>query len=428
MKKKLVIVLLSTWLCIILAACGGDSTNEDPVSPVEEATEEPEPEPTEVPEPVETEAPEEPEATEAPEETVPDININTELSDDLYSFQVQFNNDVFNLPIKFADLEKMGWVFQDDTSMTLEPYQYLISGTWRMDDDGTRIYTNIINFAPNVLPITDCVVASLSVDEYDLEEGDAFILPKGIQLLVSTEDDIIAAYGEPTELRESESFNYLDYEMNYDQNIEFMIDTETGKLVEIALENMIETEETAQDYTAADINEVPAVVGQYVAPKELGDDFDACTVELDGYLYTLPAPMAEFEKNGWKITDAPDSFVAQDAGFIDIMKGNQSMSVYVRNYGDNETIPANCFVTSISGDDSFDIIIPCGITFGMSDAEVKSVLDKSGADYEVFEETSYTRYYIEGGVGNGYAIVTREGKVDDLEVSNAPKADELFTY
>ncbi len=425
MKKKLSSILLCILLCIIMVACEAPPDYVDPTAAATEETE-PEPEPEETPVPEETAAPdEEPEQEEQEEEeeaVVTDYSPSDLLSDDLYSFQLQFNNDVFQLPIQFADFEKMGWVFQDDASMTLEPYQYLISGGWRKDD-GTQVFTSIINFAPDVMPITECVVTGIIIHQRNLENGDAFFMPQGIQLAVSTEDELRAAYGEPTEVIESESYNYLDYILNSDQNVEFMIEVKTGIVSDIDIENMIETDDTAQEYVAGDINEVPAVVGQYVAPSELGDDFDAATIELEGDLYTFPAPVAEFEKNGWEITDAPDSFVAQDTGFITIEKDNQSLSAFVRNYGDKETIPSNCFVYSLSGGDSFDITIPCDITFGMSDTELKSVLDQSGAEYEVREDSSYNLYNIEGT----YVIITRDGKVDDIEINNMPKAAELFT-
>ncbi len=62
----------------------------------------------------------------------------------------------------------------------------------------STLYANIVNFSVNSAKVEDCYITLFNMPEgYD--RGLKMILPKGITLNQSSYDDIIAAYGQPTD-------------------------------------------------------------------------------------------------------------------------------------------------------------------------------------------------------------------------------------
>lgn len=147
----------------------------------------------------------------------------------------------------------------------------------------------------------------------------------------------------------------------------------------------------------------------------------------------MPAPVSEFEKNGWTVKeDQSDMTVkGKDFGWVALMKNNQELRVIAQNYGANATTIRNCFVTSVKGDDNstnMPITVQKGITRGMAKAELEKALE--GVTYK-FEESDMFEYYtIEGPESSldRVEILVRKDTsvVQAIEVSNAPK--ELPKY
>lgn len=225
-------------------------------------------------------------------------------------------------------------------------------------------------------------------------------------------------------------YTALTYEYETYQDVEIQVDKETKVVSKIDMRNMIETagEADQAQAEAAVSDEVTEEVKSYQAPTELGDDLTKFIVEYDGALYQMPAPVSEFEKNGWTVKeDQSDMTVkGKDFGWVSLMKNNQELRAIAQNYGDNATTIRNCFVTTVKGDDNstdMPITVQKGITRGMAKADLEKALE--GVTYE-FEESDMFEYYtIEGPESSlDYVqILVRKdtGVVQAIEVSYTPK-------
>ena len=212
--KKILRLLLLLSLCIAMVGCSKkeiksvnneDDSSDSTVTQSEETTEEPEVTlaPTEAPlETVETA-----ETEESTSGTKPSIG---SLSDDIYSFQVELDGDIYQFPMTFDDLIAYGWEYDGDATQTMDPDQYTVGESFKKGD--ITIYAEIINLGANVEPFNKCSVAGFSIDDYLVGDLDiSIILPGGIQFGKSTKKEIIAAYGEPTSTYDSDLYTTLTY-------------------------------------------------------------------------------------------------------------------------------------------------------------------------------------------------------------------------
>lgn len=370
-------------------------------------------------------------AEEAAAETT---NETQALSDDIYSFQAEIDGEIYQFPMSFEEFTSKGWTYDGDATHTMDPEQYTTAETFKKD--ASRLYATIFNLGMNTVPFSECQIGGFSVDSFMMKDGAFSVkLPKGIEFRVSTLEDVKAAYGEPSRVYDGELYTALSYEYDMYQNVEIQVDKETKVVSKIEIRNMIETasEEEQAQAEAQVSDEVTEEVKSYQAPTELGDDFAKFIVEYDGALYQMPAPVSEFEKNGWTVKeDQSDMTVkGKDFGWVALMKNNQELRVIAQNYGANATTIRNCFVTSVKGDDNstnMPITVQKGITRGMAKAELEKALE--GVTYK-FEESDMFEYYtIEGPESSldRVEILVRKDTsvVQAIEVSNAPK--ELPKY
>ena len=84
-----------------------------------------------------------------------------------------------------------------------------------------------------------------------------------------------------------------------------------------AIEEQVEERSAEQEEEESE-EESTGVVYEYVAPTELGDDIYSFNFELDGHVYTLPAPVSEFLDNGWemhpeKTQQTPDDMIEEES-------------------------------------------------------------------------------------------------------------------
>ena len=164
-----------------------------------------------------------------------------QLSDDMFSFQIQVGEDIFTLPTTYQDFAEKGYVCDEPDREELEPGVCLIRQEFVKGD--TVLFLDVTNLSSDNQSIENCSVTAISVDDtYMLGENYADIfLPKGIQFEVSGRDDIIAAYGEPTELYEGsgeDSYTSLVYRKDFYQEVTFMIDDAKDVICSIRVENM----------------------------------------------------------------------------------------------------------------------------------------------------------------------------------------------
>ena len=97
--------------------------------------------------------------------------------------------------------------------------------------------------------------------------------------------------------------------------------------------------------------------------------------------------------HGWTVVSKPAFIAALNLDAVRIEKDGVSVSLSVTNFGENQTLPENCAVTTInvSSEDGVEIELPRGIVFGTKEAVVKDL----GIEFNVSDgskQTSYSLY------------------------------------
>lgn len=429
MKKKTLALLLAITCTLSMAACGNEAAETG--SRADEAREELEAELNEEPEESEAEEPEteeEPEVEKKPEEVktpAKTASAPSELSDDLYDFQISIDGTVYQFPMWYSDFEALGWEYDGDNTRTLSSNQFTTTEVW--EKDGFEVYTRFANLSMNAVPFSESMVAGITLDRYYLEDCDwEILLPGGIQYGVSNADDIKAAYGDPTDDYDSDLYYKMTYESDSYSEIELYVYKEDNTLRQIDIENLVELEGADNSIN----EEVPDLVKNYKAPKELGDDFYAYTAQLEGNVYTLPCPVSVLLENGFVIDTAnSDSEVAAGGnGWIDLKYNNQTLHTMVENYADYATIIENCFVLSMESSvngPKFDLVFPGNIKVGDSEDAVKKATDGFNCEVET-SDSGYTYYEVsdpDAGVLDRYTIIVKDGSVCTMEIENSEKPE-----
>lgn len=439
MKKQF---LIATALCITALNCFGCSSKEATTpsatetaavttqAATEETTaEETTAETTEEATEETTEKATEESTSEAAEETTAEANSQTAdaLSSDLYSFQIQVNDDFFQFPMTYADVVAKGWIYDGDDTQPLDAHYKAPLGVF--DKGKSSIYFSVFNADVNALPYNQCLVGGCDIDDY-MAKGATITLPGGITLGKSTVDDIKNAYGTPSsDSTTSRGTVNLEYSLDYQQTIRLTISAETQALSKIHMENYV----IPDDFEASEVSsDVPEIVSKYQAPEAMSDDLSDFIVNYGDVLYRLPAPVSEFEANGWKVLeDKSETQVAgRGFGWVTMTKDNQKLKVLANNYSDQATSIHNCFVTTVLSDDyttKTPLTIARNITIGMSKEALENAL--SGIEYTTEEGSTSICYKV--SVGNRtmdrYEIYTHksDSKVYKIEADNTPKFDTI---
>jgi len=426
MKKKVLSILLASVLTLSLIGCAQTAD----VEPVSEETTTVVEEETVVEETTVVETTEEvvEETTEAVAEKPKRdaVAAPSELSDDLYDFQISVDGTVYQFPMWAADFEALGWTYDGDASQTLSSNQYTTTESW--DKGEFSVYTQLANLSMNTVGITEAMVAGITFEEYQLDGCDwDIILPKGIQYGVSNTEDVIAAYGDPTDEYDGELYYKMTYEKDFYQEIHIYVSKETNVINKIEIQNIVELEGADNSVDST----VPDVVKNYKAPTSLGDDLYGFDIELEGNLYTLPCPVSELLANGFTINEdnSEAAFGAQGSGWLELVYNNQKFHTIVRNYADYATTAENCFLIDIESscfEPDYNLVIPCGIKRGDSEESVLEILKDYNYEVEQSEGSDFTYYNVfdpEGSRLQGYTIVTKEGEVVIIEAETNTKPE-----
>ena len=354
------------------------------------------------------------------------------LSDDLYSFELLLDGELYQFPMSYEEFTAKGWTYKDDDTIEIKPNSY--SPSERFTKGSLEIYASVINLGINTLPLSECTVGGISMDEWQYKDAPetTLELPGGITYGISTLEDITAAYGPASDTYEGDLYTKLEYEYDYYQDWELYVSTETGLLNEVDVRNFVADEE-ANSSAAAEVSDEPTPeVLAYEAPTELGDDPGTFTVDYAGDLYQLPAPVSFFEEKGWTIKrEVSDSIIpGRSFGWVSMLKDNQELKVIARNYNDNATVIDNCFVTTVKANvygPELSLTLPGGITMGMTEEELTAVLESISLEQDVEESDSFTYYNLikEASRSTIQIIVKKEdGVVTGMEVQNDPKTLE----
>lgn len=353
-------------------------------------------------------------------------NANKQSETDLYSFKIGIDGTVYQFPMTYDEFTKLGWEYDDDDTRTLDAHSYTAVERFVRDED--YVYTSFLNLSDKEKPYSECVIGGIEIEKDMLGDSEV-TLPGGIIYPKATEEDIIKAYGEPTDRYDGgDGYITLTYSLSSYQEVKFSFTCEGFDEVEI--QNFMDPNDVAT--ASGNEEEKLDIVDKYEAPKKLSDSFKDYTVEFAGDLYHLPAPVSEFVDNGFKIVTSESNMQveAEGYGWVTLMKDNQSMWVVANNYANEETTINNCFVISIEADVN-GCNLPCEISkeiaIGMSEKALKKALD--GTKYEVDESEDFTYYNLTFRNSDGsYSIVVNKesNKVSAIEIKHEPSAEKLF--
>lgn len=169
-----------------------------------------------------------------------DLTPSAALSDDIYSFQIQLDGDVYTVPFPLQQLLDSGWEVDVDLTEVYEPLTYgtLVARKWGMIK-GLHVLNNSLT---DSLPLSDLEVGGFDTTVEDAEAGLSVVLPGGITF-GATYDEVVAAYGEPDEIshfgmdKEAavSDIGYTGPVNEYGESSRWMLffDEETGELDDI---------------------------------------------------------------------------------------------------------------------------------------------------------------------------------------------------
>ena len=287
------------------------------------------------------------------------------------SFYFELNGISYRLPCTYAELVNNGWSqneYDDETELTSNS---MISFT--MSDGQSKIRVGAINLSGDSKCLKDCKIGTLNVRDCDLADSDVFKMSEGIST-DSSKDEIISKIGEADEEQKSEESESLFYGDSY-RFVSFIIFPENPEVNQINIWN-IESDESDVSQTNV---QVPEYLSEYKAPEKLGETPLSMTVDIDGDLYTLPAPVTEFLNNGWSIREEKEIGAGAN-GSIVLERNEKWVSVDVKNFAKYQTIAENCAVSSIGSFEDMNevsVILSGNITLGTTKEDLEQLLPEA---------------------------------------------------
>ena len=381
--KKQVLILLAALCCLCLVACGGDSgttatpgtsANSGSVSNDNSAGNSQSTSQT-------------PDASDAPVATpTPGI-----VYEDIYTFEVAIAGRTYSFPTWVSELTAKGWTAKSDLSETLKADD---DDTIYLEKDGTTYIFRVYNFSMNEVPLEECVITGFRTDEFYFANGEFpdVVLPTGIKLGVSTKEEILATYGEPTGGYESDTNDYqvLDYE--YDRYHYVYLTIEGGLLTGIEMRNDTEPAGISKEVSYA----IPDYVANYEVPASFDKAPEATMFKMDDVAYDLPCPVAQLLENGFALTSEYKglALASGEQAVAKLRYGNVTLECSVKNFAKYGTVIENCFVTEVK-DYNLGIEVLGGIKLGMKEADAEALL--KGLEYEK-EESVHAAYDMGGNI------------------------------
>ncbi|MCM1253064.1 MAG: hypothetical protein NC321_09600 [Clostridium sp.] len=179
---------------------------------------------------------------EAQEEEPLPVSTPARLSANLYDFQISIDGTVYQFPMKYADLEALGWTYEGDSAQTLDVNQYVPLQEWIKDD--VSISTKLANVSAAAAAFSDCMVSGITIERHVARDCDwKILLPNSIEWGVSNADDIKEAYGEPTYEYDGNSYYKMIYQDGYYREIALYVYKDTDVLQQIDMENLTQQNE-----------------------------------------------------------------------------------------------------------------------------------------------------------------------------------------
>jgi hypothetical protein len=243
--KKIVLVALVFLLVFSLAACG-DNAVPDTSAPDTSGNNSPTPPATNnggAAAPTDSEAPEAPETPETPEmvEETARPPASAELSAEWSSFQFELEGKIYTLPIRYSELEANGWVAENaqDMDEILEAGKYILNYQTMVysDKENSEIAVQFANLGDEDVPLSECHVSGIQFSEYSWNKDTVLYFPGGFTI-GSTQEEVEALYGEPSETQELSSTVEWKYKTQIYDDVIFTFTKESGKIEKMRISNI----------------------------------------------------------------------------------------------------------------------------------------------------------------------------------------------
>ncbi len=163
------------------------------------------------------------------------------VSDTWSDYQICVDGVVYTIPCSINDFVANGWVVDaDDASFIVNVGTYTYT---YLEKNGVQISVDVVNPDPeNFKMVSECDVFSVGFDDWEELDPAAYYIAKGIHI-GSTYEEVIAAYGTPSDEYVDEDSDYgyksLTYEVDgassYYQSLSITISE--GLVSDITLEN-----------------------------------------------------------------------------------------------------------------------------------------------------------------------------------------------
>lgn len=354
----------------------------------------------------------------------------TEISDNWRDYHVSIDGTIYALPIPYTEWEAQGWKTKDLTTHIAgngSDYAYF-------EKDGIEVYALFYNYKLNEAPIEECYIIGLNIDSENVPDDAEIILAGGIQMYVSTLEDIKLTFGAPENIYESEEYGYtaLDYAGDeWEDGMDLEVDTATGTLSCINIANTAMPE--GIDISPSDIGtDAPEINSQYVAPTGPSTNNLDNIITIDSVNYKLPVPVSVLMEDGWVLDTATEQYIegfSYDSTYME--KEGNKISVEIENFTPNAILPMHGYITSIEVEEgycAYDVIFPGGMMLGMTGADMDAAYTSLGDDYTV-DDWGYTICYSvwvsdEQGYISIYAYEdTESGVIDSYSYSYSVYSD-----
>lgn len=310
------------------------------------------------------------------------------LGEDVFSFKVELQGQVYKLPESLGRFLQNGWGGAGLENLQVPPGQILELALGRA---GEKIGLVLENKGPQPSGVLDCPVTG--VFTLDSEAGETLRLPGGLGL-GSEKAAVLAACGLPS--RSEEPAGDLLYSFSPNAYIAFDLQgTEAVRRLRVMNGGYQEDPRLEQAV-------LPAPVQAYSPPEELPQSWASGTVRYGNRLYTLPAPVDAFLASGWKLRDTRQAMVPPGGWRmgVQLQLGGQVLRTCVYNYSETEQPVAGCFVTKIESNPlgaDVSLELPGGIT---RQSAWESVLAAYGEPAIVYKNIQ-GRYMTYGSAENG---------------------------
>lgn len=161
------------------------------------------------------------------------------LSKDWKDFELLIDNQLYELLFDYKKLQDAGWDFSTaDYGIETLKADYKTYGIIELVNSkyDSKVIVGIQNTTTTTQDIKKCKVWSIKIDNTYAENPVSFTLPGGIKQ-GSTVDDVVKAYGEPSDTYRSDDLGYwvYTYEVDYSDSLKLTI-YDDGGLVNLSYE------------------------------------------------------------------------------------------------------------------------------------------------------------------------------------------------